>query len=305
MRDRAPLVSVGLPVYNGQRYLAQTLEAMLAQDLEDFELIISDNASTDSTAEIARGYAAKDERIQYHRNECNLGLKGNFNRVFELSRGKYFKWTAHDDWHPKQTLRVCADALEREPSAVLCATAVAIMDEQGRIFDDWHPTVDLRFPPPHIRFHRLIWSMDETHFLFSVMRADALRRTPLIRSYLGSDRVLLAQLALLGPILQLPETLHHYRQPRLRPGALKPAGYGPPPSVILDPSNRGRLPLRTWRLCLEHLRLVARTHMEPRRKVWLMGDVLARFGVRESRRLAAEIYHSGRIVVARSASRAT
>jgi glycosyltransferase involved in cell wall biosynthesis len=305
MRDRAPLVSVGIPVYNGDRYLAQTLDALLAQDLEDFELIISDNASTDATVQIARDYAAKDGRIRYHRNQRNLGLARNFNRAFELARGKYFKWTAHDDWHPKQTLRACTDALESDPSAVLCATAVAIMDEDGHIFDRWHPTVDLCSPPPHVRFHRLIWSMDETHPLFAVIRTDALRQTSLIRSYLGSDRVMLAQLALLGRIRQLPEVMHHYRQPRLRPGGSRPAAQGPRPSVILDPSNRDRLPLRTWRLCAEHLRLVAHTPMEPQHKLWLLGDVLARFGLRDSRRLAAEVYRSGQILLARAASRAT
>jgi hypothetical protein len=137
------------------------------------------------------------------------------------------------------------------------------------------------------------------------MRADALRRTPLIRSYLGSDRVMLAQLALLGPILQLPGRLHHYRQPRLRPGMPRPPDDGPRPSVILDPANRDRLPLRTWRLCYEHLSLVTRTRMAPQHKLWLVGDVLARFGVRDSRRLAAEAYHSGRILVARAAARGT
>ena len=92
-----PLVTVGLPVYNGERYLAEALEAALAQDLDDLEVVVCDNASEDSTREIALDYVARDRRVRYHRNERNLGLARNFNRVFELSRGKYFKWTAHDD----------------------------------------------------------------------------------------------------------------------------------------------------------------------------------------------------------------
>jgi glycosyltransferase involved in cell wall biosynthesis len=305
MTDRSPLVSIGMPVYNGERYLAGTLDAMLVQDVEDFELIISDNASEDATAEIAKAYAERDQRIRYYRNEHNVGLTRNFNRVFELSRGKYFKWTAHDDWHPEHALRACATALEADPSAVVCASGVAIMDEDGDVFAEWHPSVDLRSPPAHLRFHRLIWSLDETHPLFAVLRADALRRTPLLRTYLGSDRVMLAQLALMGPILQLPEILHYYRQPRLRPGKRPAAGGGARPSVILDPANQHRLPLRTWRLCYEHLRLVSRTRMEPGHKLWLLADVLARFGVRDSRRLAAEVYHSGRIIASRARLRAT
>ena len=303
--ERAPLVSVGLPVYNGEEHLSQILDALVAQDFEDFEVVISDNASEDGTEEIARAYGSSDARIRYHRNERNLGLARNFNRAFELSRGTYFKWTAHDDWHPEQTLRACSDALEGDPSAVLCATGVAIMDDEGQIFDEWRPTVDLESPQPQVRFHRLIWSLGETHLLFAMMRASALRRTPLIRSYLGSDRVMLAQMALMGPIVQLPEILHHYRQPRLRPEARQRPADRPRPSVILDPANRDRLPLRTWRLCYEHLRLVARTPLEPRHKLWLTADVLARFGVRDSRRLAAEAYHSGRILAARAVSRAS
>lgn len=307
MTERTPLVSIGMPVFNGARYLAQALDAMLAQDLEDFELIISDNASQDSTGEIARHYAAKDPRVRYYRNERNRGLVWNFNRVFELASGRYFKWTAHDDWHPANALRLCTDVLEREPSAVLCASAVAIMDDEGEIFAEWHPSIDLRSQHPHVRFHRLIWSLGETHPLFAVIRAEALRRTrfspQLYRGFLGADRVLLAELALMGPIWQLPQVLHHYRQARMRPGAHVPTDR-PRPSEILDPANAGKLPSRTWRLCYEHLRLVGQARLAPQHKLWLMGDVLARFGVRDSHLLAAELYHSGRILIARATSRA-
>jgi glycosyltransferase involved in cell wall biosynthesis len=304
MTHHGPLATFGVPVYNGAEYLPQALDALLAQDLGDFEVIVCDNASQDATGEIAREYAARDNRVRYFRNERNLGLSRNFNRTFELSRGKYFKWAAHDDWHPPQMLRVCSEVLEQDPSAVICATAVAIMDDDGEIFDEWHPSIDLRAPEAHLRFHRLIWSLGETHPLFALMRADALRQTPLYRPFVGGDRVLLAQLALLGRIWQLEQVLHHYRQARMRPGA-RPSGNRPSQAVILDPANKGKLPSRTWRLGYEHLRLVARARLAPQHKLWLAGDVVARFGVRDSRRLAAEAYHSGRILAARAVSRAT
>jgi glycosyltransferase involved in cell wall biosynthesis len=296
-----PLVSVGLPVYNGERYLAKALDTTLTQDLEDLEVVVCDNASEDSTREITLDYVAHDQRVRYHRNERNLGLARNFNRVFELSRGKYFKWTAHDDWHPPQTLRTCVELLEREPSAVLCQSAVAIMDDEGVVFDHWRPSVDLCSPQPHIRLHRLIWSLGEPHGLYGVMRSSALRQTGLMRGFLGTDRVLLAELILQGPIWQLPDLLHYYRAPRLLPAAdSRTAPRGPRPSVILDPANNGRLPLRTWWLAYEHLNLIARSRLNPQYKAWLMADVLARYGMRDSRRLAAEIYHSGRILVSRA-----
>src|SRR2546425_9420098 len=93
----APQVSVGLPVYNGERYLAEALDSLLTQSYEDFELIICDNASTDRTGEIARSYAAKDKRVRYARNDKNLGAGGNFRRGFALASGEYFRWAASDD----------------------------------------------------------------------------------------------------------------------------------------------------------------------------------------------------------------
>ena len=302
MTRRTPLVSVGVPVYNGEDYLRQALDALLAQDLDDFEVIVCDNASTDSTPEIAEEYAAADRRFRYHRNQRNLGLSGNFNKAFELSRGKYFKWAAHDDLHPPQMLRVTTTVLERDPAAVICASAVAIMDLDGEVFEEWHPSVDLRSPPPHVRFHRLMWTLEETHPLFAVMRSDALRRTPLYRPFVGGDRVLLAQMALMGPIWQVPEVLHYYRQPRMST-AVRQRTNRPSQAVILDPANAGKLPSRTWRLCYEHLRLVWNAPLPAQRKLWLAGDVLGRFGVRDSRRLAAEAYHSGRILAGRAVSR--
>lgn len=302
MTRRSPLVSVGVPVYNGEDYLRQALDALLAQDLDDFEVIVCDNASSDATGEIAREYAARDGRFRYHRNQRNLGLSGNFNRAFELSRGKYFKWAAHDDLHPKQMLRICTTVLEGDPTAVICASAVAIMDDDGEVFEEWHPSVDLKSPPPQVRFHRLMWTLEETHPLFAVMRSDALRRTPLYRPFVGGDRVLLAQMALMGPIWQVPEILHYYRQPRMST-AVRQRTNRPSQAVILDPANAGKLPSRTWRLCYEHLRLVWNAPLPARHKLWLAGDVLARFGVRDSRRLAAEAYHSGRILAGRAVSR--
>src|SRR4051794_3298661 len=92
-----PKLSIGLPVYNGENFLAHAVDSILAQDFRDFELIISDNASTDRTAEICRGYAESDPRVRYVRFETNQGGSRNFCYVFELARGEYFKWAAHDD----------------------------------------------------------------------------------------------------------------------------------------------------------------------------------------------------------------
>src|ERR1700726_2570792 len=90
-------VSLGLPVYNGERFVKHAIQSVLDQTFSDFELIISDNASTDSTPDTCEEFARKDPRVPYIRQEINIGAKANFNRVFEYSRGEYFKWVAADD----------------------------------------------------------------------------------------------------------------------------------------------------------------------------------------------------------------
>src|SRR5262245_38883261 len=114
-----PRVSIGLPVYNGERYLAETLNSMLAQTFEDFELIICDNASTDQTEQICRFYAGKDTRICYVRNATNLGAAKNYRRTFELSSGDYFRWANCDDLFAPESLACCVEILDWKPSVVL------------------------------------------------------------------------------------------------------------------------------------------------------------------------------------------
>src|SRR5919109_5579420 len=131
MNEGRARVSIGMPVYNGVRFLKEAIESILAQTFEDFELIISDNASIDQTEQICREYAAKDKRIRYYRNEKNLGAARNYNRVFELSTGEYFKWQAHDDLCDPQFLEKGVAVLARDPSIVLCYSKFLRIDEHG------------------------------------------------------------------------------------------------------------------------------------------------------------------------------
>src|SRR5690606_9298893 len=225
-------------------------------------------------------YAATDSRIRIYQNPENLGLVRNFNRTFELSRGKYVKWAAHDDWHSPESLRLTVKALEERPDAVLCATGVSIVDEYGKEFDRWIPSEDLVTPEPHRRMHRLIWTLGETHPMYGLHVSSALRRTHLMQNYLGADRTLLAELSLLGPIIQLPDILHYYTV-----SVSARANYQP--SLAYDPRNAGRLPLRTWRLIRKQLGVVRRAELPAHQRMYLAGSVLGRFGVRDARRLAA------------------
>src|SRR6516164_10769129 len=130
---RAPKLSVGLPVYNGENYLAEAIEALLGQSYEDFELIISDNASTDGTADICRRYEKQDSRIRYIRQPLNIGLAPNHNFVFRQARGELFKWASHDDLYARDLLKRCVDALDEFPHVVLAHSWTALIDDLGQL----------------------------------------------------------------------------------------------------------------------------------------------------------------------------
>ncbi|OKH21017.1 glycosyltransferase family 2 protein [Chroogloeocystis siderophila] len=215
--SNTPRLSIGLPVYNGDRLLAKALDSILAQTYSDFELIISDNASTDRTQAICEGYAAKDSRIKYTRNERNIGGHNNFNRVFELATGEYFKWAAHDDICAPDFLEKCIQVLEANPSVVLCYPRTKLIDENEKFLPnncDENPLLT-HSPKSYVRFRNLIIdSFAKPHRclqLFGVMRRDILAKTPLLGNYPGADKVLLVKMALLGQYYEIPEYLFFNR----------------------------------------------------------------------------------------------
>src|SRR5438105_6865480 len=189
-RPLRPMVSIGLPVYNGETYLPQVLDSVLAQSFSDFELIISDNASTDSTEMICRKYAAADTRIRYHRQPWNRGVTWNFRQVALLSSGKYFLWTSHDDLLAPNYIERCIEILESDPSVVLCYSNAIYMDEAGRQFE---PKQQLEFdqPSPHERFRRLMGLSHSCVALFGVIRLDVLKSTSIHGDFADRDRCLL------------------------------------------------------------------------------------------------------------------
>jgi len=259
MRDHKPRVSIGLPVFNGENYLEKALDSILAQTYSDFELIISDNASTDRTAEICRAYAAKDERIRYFRNETNLGAAKNFNRVFELSSGEYFKWAAHDDLCTPGYLERCVEILDREPDVVLCYPKTSIIDQNGEFVKNYFDGFNLRSPKPHERFQDFFHAPGLCNPIFGLIRASALKRTPLIGSYTASDRVLLGELALLGQFYEVPEYLffrrnHTQTSVRANPDLVERIAW-------FDPTKRGQIQLPRWRWFFEYLLAIKRVRL--------------------------------------------
>lgn len=223
MDAQKPRVSIGLPVYNGERYLAQAIDSLLVQTFQDYELIICDNCSCDATEEICRAYAGRDRRIRYYRNERNIGAAGNFKRVFELSEGEYFKWAAHDDLWAPTFLERCVEVLDIRPDVVLAHSSMCIIDENDQIVhhrrerpDPWLMRYDVTMctdcASPRTRFYDLIRTDHLMAPIHGVFRTSTLKLTPLIGEFASSDVPLLARIGLLGRIYEVPEYLVSYRE---------------------------------------------------------------------------------------------
>jgi glycosyltransferase involved in cell wall biosynthesis len=204
-----PEVTVGLPVYNGEPHLEGAIRSVLAQTFTDFELVISDNASTDASGVICKDYARMDERIRYHRQDVNVGCRGNFHIVFGLgSGGRYFKWAGHDDEVEPTYLSRCVRHLDTHPGDVLCQTLLRTVDGDGRPVAG--PPVPSAFEDasPHARLRALFEGPKTYQTLFGLWRRDALARSHLLGPWYASDRALLIEMSLYGGFGQVPEALY-------------------------------------------------------------------------------------------------
>ena len=210
MSQNTPRVSVGMPVYNGERFVAQAVESILSQTFRDLELIISDNASTDATERICREYAARDMRVRYYRSEQNRGAAWNHNRVVELARGEYFKWQCHDDYCEPTFVEKCLASVDSDPSVVLCYPRFVRVDEQGKRLGVKNSKV-VGDAEPHERFRSLIYRRDSCEEIYGITRTAVIRKTALIGPYSNSDDTFLAELILQGRFHEVPEPLFFYR----------------------------------------------------------------------------------------------
>ena len=210
MNQNTPRVSIGMPVYNGEQFVAQAAQSILSQTFRDFELIISDNASTDATERICREYAERDGRIRYYRSEQNRGAAWNNNRVVELARGEYFKWQSHDDYCDPTFIEKCLAGIRSNPSVVLCYPRFVRVDEQGRRLGVKSSRV-IGNGEPHRRHRSLIYRRDSCEEVFGIARTAVVRKTSLIGPYSNSDDTFLAELILHGFFREVPEPLFFYR----------------------------------------------------------------------------------------------
>ncbi|MGB4857637.1 MAG: glycosyltransferase family 2 protein [Candidatus Dechloromonas phosphoritropha] len=266
-RKEGPRVSIGVPVFNGKDYLAAALESLLAQTYADFEIIISDNASTDGTSIICEDFARRDRRVRYYRQIKNVGAARNFNKTFELARGEYFKWHAHDDECAPTMLERCVARLDNNPEAVLCFTRTQFIDANGQYLSSRDHPLDLETENRTERFLQFVFPGHIVVEIFGVIRSDVLRKTPLIASYIGSDLVLLAEIGLYGPFLVVPEDLFFHREHPKR--SVHAHSDAKARLAWFDTTRSGRFALPTWRLIKEHMMSLTRVrlHMAERARI--------------------------------------
>ena len=238
-----PKVSVGIPVYNGERFLAHTIDSILGQTFPNFELIISDNGSTDRTKEISEAYALRDARIRFVRSEVNRGAAWNYQRLFELGRGEYFRWAPSDDLFAPDSLAECVATLDANPDAALCYPKTDIIDSKGEVTRPYDDNLDLRSPDPVERFRQGLAQIGLVNVIYGLMRSDALRKTRLMGAYVGADEVLVLELALYGKFLEIPRS-RFYR--RMHEKAFSQMKSSQEKQSFFDPATAGRFYLYLW-----------------------------------------------------------
>lgn len=258
LKPEKPRVSIGMPIFNAEKYLQDALNALLSQTFSDFELIISDNASTDATEAICQEYASKDSRVKYYRNETNLGAAQNFRRVFERSVGEYFKWASHDDIHAPEYLERCVEVLDNQASVVLCYPQSNEIDSEGNVTRIYTQNLNICSSKPHERLYQLLETYGWYHATqaYGLMRASELKKTRLLGNYPHADRVLLAELSLLGKFYEVPEFLFNRRVHPQVAQIANPTNESL--AVWFDSNNKGKILLPRWRRYFEYCTAVQR-----------------------------------------------
>ena len=287
---QTPLLTIGMPVYNGENFIGRALDSILCQSFTEFELIICDNASTDGTAGICKDIVARDNRVRYIRNTDNIGAVANFNKVFHEGRGKYFKWAAHDDELAPGYLTQCINALENDDDAVLCHSQVNVIDERGDVIGNGSiDPLALQSENPSHRFCSLVHNDLDDYEVFGVIRRAVLEKTPLFGGFIASDRILRAEIGLHGRFAILPDRLFLCRDHPERSIRAMPTHHGR--GKWFTPDIRGRFIFPHWRIFSEYYKCIDRiSHLSARERRDCRKVVFKWLGVHQNwARLAADL----------------
>ena len=281
MNRRKPRLSIGMPVFNGEKYVRSAIESILAQTFQDFELIISDNASTDATQKICIEYVQKDKRVSYHRNKRNIGGPRNYNHLFELSSGEYFKWAAYDDILASEYLEKCVQVLDEDHSIVMCHSKVNRIEENGVLSGNYDEFTLLKTSSwkPYERFADMISPRNTCWAIHAVVRANSLARTPLHGDYIDADRNLLAEIALMGRVYEIPDHLFFRRD---HPQAYT-SKYYQKPTLVCDyrkqliwwtgETGKRLFVFPHWKNCLEYFKSVNRVSLKLSERIFCYREI--------------------------------
>ena len=265
-------ISIGLPVYNGQDLIREAIDSMLAQTYSDFELVISDNASTDESETICREYAAQDNRVKYCRSEENVGAAANFRKVLHLSSSKYFKWIGVDDHCAPSYLEQTKQILDSRDDVVVCCSKVDIIDGEGKTLRKYEDAQELPQSSPSQRFKEFLTQDSWVNAVYGLMRADALKKTSIMGTFPGSDIVVMAEMSLHGKFFELPDCLFFRR---IHPDAFSYECSTEKQQEFYNPGKKKQLlPMYHWRHLCEHLRSIRRAPIGASEKWRLVRHVL-------------------------------
>lgn len=241
----SPRVSIAMPVYNGERYVSQSLDSLLAQTFTDFELVVVDNCSTDRTEEICRSYVVRDPRVRYVRNEHNIGGPANFRRSFMLCSGEYHKWSTADDYWDPTVVEKGVALLDADPELVLAYPRTRLVNERGELIRDYDDHLHLMEDSAAKRFRKVLDTSTLCHAHLGVLRRSAMLRTQLIGAELASDIRFLAELSLYGKFAVIPEYLF-YRRFHEQSSSWD-RGDMERQRAYYDPNRTGMFGMHTWR----------------------------------------------------------
>ena len=256
------MITIGLPVYNGQKFLQAAIDSHLSQSYGDFELVISDNGSTDATEEICRRYAAQDDRISYLRSPVNRGILWNHRRVLEgLGEATpYFRWAGADDVLEPGLLAAMVDVLRSRPEVEAVMPATKNIDEAGAIIRSMERTLNLESAVPYERARQILLANYQHVIAYGLLRAPSLRRMRTGPDYIGWDPVFIWELALRGRIFQL-EQLALLR--RFHPGSISRVKTAREMRKWVEPDARAGMNFPHWTWAYERARALLATSLHP------------------------------------------
>lgn len=234
----------GMPVYNGERFLEESIKSNLSQTFDDFGLIIADNASTDRTAEICQDYANTDPRVAYIRNPENVGAALNYATCFKPSNCEYFRWSNGDDLIDPPLIEECVRILDQHHDVVLAYGKARLIDDEGQLIENYNDNLHLQQDNPADRFIDCRNRTGLSNVLYGLMRREQLSKTALFGNFVASDMNLIAELTLYGKFYELPERrfsrrMHELSSSHDRTDETRQRNFW-------DPSKR-RLLMQSWR----------------------------------------------------------